>query len=356
MKVLFDGYLYSLQGTGGINRYFSELIPRLPASVRPTIYGHQPSPLCPISHPRIRVGPPPSAAKFFQRMFLQWCGGFDLIHPTYYHLEPPLSWERIPGKVVLTVHDFVFAKYGHLYKKSSRLLEDQSAAIQRADQIICVSSSTRNDLLERFPSAEDRCSVIPLGASLPKPEKPFVNSGGVPYLLYVGSRVFYKNFPCAVETIVKLNQSGGRVDLVIGGRSLSQDELNLVSDLGASSYIRVCENPNDNTLAELYLGAIALIYPSLYEGFGLPPLEAMTLGTPVLGLGISSLPEVVGRGGVLIDPEATHAEAFAEAARRILEDDEFQNQLAEAAIAQASKFHWKRTAEETFAVYQRATA
>lgn len=352
MRIFYDGYINQLQKAGGVNRYFAEIISRLPAAVQPTLFGAVPPALHAPKHARLRHVAPPPLSRFLKKPIHFWASSFQIVHPTYYHLTSPLEWSGIRAPVVLTVYDFVFSKFASHYDRSAKLLQAQQEAISRADLILCISHSTRADLLERFPDCEDRSVVTHLAATVPS-ARDSARAHPKRYLLFVGARVFYKNFDLAVQTVQLLRKNGEDVHLVVAGPPWTDAEKAFLAEQKVGDSVHIWNFPDDERLAVLYRDAEALIYPSQYEGFGLPPLEAMTLATPVLALKSSSLPEVIGRGGILIDPQESTPESFARAATSILQDASFRNQLASAAKAQAAGFHWDRTAAETIAAYER---
>lgn len=351
MRILYDGYIFFLQKAGGVNRYFREIITRLPAPVRPTIYGSHKPALHPPSHPNLRWKTPPRFADLLRTPLGWWSTSFDVFHPSYYHLTRPFDWRALRKPVVLTVYDFTFSKYAHRYERSEKLLRDQEAAIRRADIILCISHSTRADLLERFPDCEGRSVVTHLASSLPAPIS-IRCPHDRPYFLFVGARAFYKNFDLAVRAVELLNKCGHQVDLLVVGPPWKDEEEKSLAEQGADRFVKLFEFPPDEILVSLYSHCVALIYPSEYEGFGLPPLEAMTQGAPVLALRTSSLPEVVGDGGILIDPQSATGEAFAGAAGELLESVPRRETLSRAAIEQSRKFSWDRAALETCAAYR----
>ena len=353
MRILYDGYIFSLQRAGGVNRYFCEIISRLPEAARPTIYCTNRPSLHEPNHPGIRWRTPPPLAEILRPAIQWWSSTFDVFHPSYYHLTSPFDWSSIRKPVVLTVYDFVFSKYATRYERSEKLLHAQSAAIRRADIILCISHSTRADLIERFPETEERSIITHLASNMP-PAAEASRLHTREYLLFVGARVFYKNFDLAVEAVRHLNESGHSVDLVVVGPPWSDAERKLLSEKGMDCLVKLYEFPTDEILASLYAHCVALIYPSEYEGFGLPPLEAMTQGAPVLALRTSSLPEVVGAGGILLDPHSATGETFATAAAELLESPARREEISLAAIAQAGNFRWEQTASATCAAYQRA--
>ena len=353
MKVLFDGYIYKLQGNGGINRYFNEIISRLPNGVRPCIYGE---------HPALTLRPQNKNVKYISSiprgiysLGRYASNRFDLIHPTYYHLTPPLEYSKIKTRCIVTVHDFVMAKYADKYEKSQKVIVAQEEAIKSADYIVCVSESTRSDLLNRFPECEDRSSVTHLASSLSRSQNTSKSIHPGPYCLYVGSRVFYKNFHWALEAISILKKRSLDVDLVVVGESWNAEERSLISN-AYKGKIRLVENPNDEVLSSLYENALALIYPSNYEGFGLPPLEAMTMGCPVIAQRTSSLPEVVGEAGILMDPARASAKVIAEAVQSLLMDSVMRSNLCAKGLAKSQDFSWHKTAQATLEAYNKATS
>ena len=345
-----------MQRTGGVNRYFAEIISRLPGTFRPVIYGCRPSaPHVPV-HPALRhVGRPPLHI-LSDPLVTAWSRGFNLIHPTYYHLTPPLSASTLRSRLVVTVHDFVMVRYADLYARSGKLITAQDAVIRAADYLICVSHSTRNDLLERFPECEGRSTVIHLGTTV-RPASP--NAGravGAPYVLYVGSRVFYKNFELSLKAAAEWRRRGVDLSLVVAGPPATDTERELLHRLDLENCAKFVEFPNDAELAALYRGALVLLYPSCFEGFGLPPLEAMAHGCPVIALGTSSLPEVVGDGGILLDPLSASAETVADAVVELATNEIVRTGLSQRATAQAAKFDWDNTVRETVKVYDRVCA
>lgn len=287
-------------------------------------------------------------------LFPLWTARFDLFHPTYYHLTSPLEWKTIRTPVVLTVYDFVFWRYGHLYERSQKLLDAQDEAIQRADLLLCISESTRNDLLERFPECSSRSVVTPLastichGSGAPREH-------ACPYFLYVGARVFYKNFQLTVNAIRTLRRTHPEVELLVVGPPWTDDEASTLSQTHANQFVHLCGHVNDSQLEGLYEHATALLYPSEYEGFGLPVLESMARGTPVIALKTSSIPEVAGKGGVLLDPSSATAEAISSTAAKILEDTEHREALSIEAVRQAQKFSWDLTVRATLEAYHSLT-
>ncbi|MCF7728837.1 MAG: glycosyltransferase family 4 protein [Chthoniobacterales bacterium] len=353
MNILYDTYIFKLQKAGGINRYISDIISNLPSTFHPFFFRKTTN--------KIHI-PNNSDLKFFwlpkQLSRSSWLldtrlRSIDVIHTSYYQITPPLTWDNIPGKVVVTVYDFIMARFPHRLEKSSKVISSQTAAIKRANHIICISEATRNDLLERFPECEKKSSVIYLASSLSPPPNSIQNPYQQRYFIFVGNRDSYKNFDLTLNAFALLKVKNKDLRLVIIGSFWNEKEEQQVKELGIWDSVDLIENPNDQTLAILYKYAEALIYPSEYEGFGLPPLEAMTMGTSVIALKTSSLPEVVGSSGILINPLQASPGAIAEAASSLLNASvEERNNSSLKAIEQASRFSLEKTLQETVAIYQ----
>ena len=353
MNILFDTYIYKLQSVGGINRYIAEIISGLPEDFHPFLFKKIERTLFLPSHPHLKNFWMPKDTRL-SPLLMKWkLRSIDIVHPSYYELCFPLLWSEIPCKVVITLHDFTMMRFAERYEKSGKVISAQREAIKRADHIICVSNSTRNDLLERFPETATRSSVIHLASSLSQPDELISRRFEKKYFLFVGARTFYKNFNLTLHAFAHLSKKYSDLLLVVVGRNFNEEENKLMNELGIADAVKVVEHPNDLQLGILYKYSVALLYPSEYEGFGLPPLEAMKMGVPVIALNISSLPEVVGSGGILIDPKDASPHVLAEAAESLLTSEALRKSLSEEALQQARQFSWKKTIQQTVDVYQK---
>lgn len=352
MKILYDPYIYKLQQAGGINRYVSEIISRLPRTFHPYVFKKIENKILAPCNKDLNFFCLPEILSRSPWLLRQRLRSMDLIHPSYYHLSAPLAWKNIPGNVVVTVHDFIMARFADRYERSEKVIQDQSAAIKRADHIICVSQSTQRDLLERFPQCASRSSVIPLASSLCLPPSDAQGIYQQRYFLYVGHRNFYKNFYLTLQVFALLKKKYDDLRFIVVGPSWSDEEKKHLYHLGVADSVDLLEHPDDTLLAILYKYCEALFYLSEYEGFGLPPLEAMKMGAPVIALQTSSLPEVIGSGGILIEPAQASPQNIAEAVTSLLDSQKERNELSEKAVRQANQFSWERTMRETLKVYQ----
>jgi glycosyltransferase involved in cell wall biosynthesis len=224
-------------------------------------------------------------------------------------------------------------------------------AIRHANSIICVSENTKTDLLKFFPQVEDKISVIYEGSEVsyndslgnePVPKEP--------YFLYVGSRAVYKNFHLLLQAFPKVLGVKKNLKLGIVGSPLSTEEKKLIGELGINENIEYFGYVSSQHLAKLYRCSIALVYPSLYEGFGLPPLEAMTCGTAVIAANISSVPEIVGDAGLLIDPYSETE--LIDSMLSLLQDSSAREKLIQNGISRAKNFSWDDNVNKIVDLYR----
>ena len=279
------------------------------------------------------------------------------------HVGPlPVGWRS-----VLTVHDLAFWRVPESHEPASRAYYDglrRSAA--EAARIICVSHATKADLLAECPEVEPKIRVVheapdPVysGAASPHPNPLPEGEGRRPYFVVVGTISPRKNVSRIVEAFARVVGRGGmeqRPELVIVGAD-GYDAARvhrLPAELGIDAEVRFVGVQPAREVARLYRSALALVFPSLLEGFGLPVLEAMAARAPVITSDRSSLPEVAGEAALLVDPERT--EQLSEAMWRVATDETLRERLRTAGLARAASFTWERAARETMAVLDEAAA
>jgi glycosyltransferase involved in cell wall biosynthesis len=285
---------------------------------------------------------------------VEWLTPFDVLFAPNF-IPPPTE-----QPFVVTVHDIAFALFPetatHL---SPRWHAGFRRGIERAGRILVPSAATRNDLVERFDVAPARVSVVPLGVeparNVTDAELDAVRGRhGLdgPYVLFVGGIERRKNLPALVRAFASLPQDLG-ISLVLAGGSVARDPRaarELESAMRASSdgvrrRVVTTGYVSEDDKAALLAGAEALVYPSTYEGFGFPVLEAMAAGTPVVTSDRSSLPEVAGGAALLVDPASD--EAIARGIERVLTDSELRKRLHAAGPDRARSYTWERTARGT---------
>ena len=277
----------------------------------------------------------------------------DIVHETYYHsdrLAPKKS------KIVVTVHDMIHEKLSQFVRREmfgmDRTSQIKKEAVTRADQIICVSENTKKDLIEILDINPEKVNVVYHGPSLKLTTNSQNNLAEFkPYILYVGERISgHKNFRLFLQAYANSTQLKNNFNLVcFGGGSLSKTELKLIQELGLSPEKIFQISGNDTTLANFYRSASIFVYPSLYEGFGIPLLEAMALDCPIACSNTSSLPEVVGNAAEFFNPQ--QPDSMTNAIENVLFSSDKSTELVKLAREQVKKFSWEKTAKETKEVY-----
>jgi len=266
-------------------------------------------------------------------------------HQTYYRYYAP----AYKGKRVLTLHDMTYELFPERFSPQDPAIRDKRQSIDRADAIIAVSVSAKNDLVRLCNIPPERVTVIYHGNSLtvtPR-DKPPVNG---PYILYVGQRVPHKNFPVLLKAYCnspRIHREFGL--LCFGGDPFTEEEKQVLARHGLLN--RAFQTAgSDELLASCYTGASLLAYPSLYEGFGLPLIEAMHYGCPVVSSNAGSLAEIGGKAAEYFDPNS--ADGCAAAMERVLFDAPLRNGMIERGRLREKEFSWDACASQTLAFYK----
>jgi glycosyltransferase involved in cell wall biosynthesis len=269
----------------------------------------------------------------------------DVFHQTYY---APL-YRGFRGKRIVTVHDMTYELYPALFPSTEAASRMKREAVERADGIIAVSESSRRDLMRILGVPGERIRTIHHGNSLLLDRGPRPEVEGE-YVLYVGQRIAHKNFSALLRAFARApGVAAGHRLVCFGGTELTADERRSIRELGLEGKVLRLSGP-DRLLANLYGYARALIYPSLYEGFGLPLLEAMGFGCPIAASGTSSLPEVAGEAAIYFDPQ--DEEAMAHAIAQVTGDSELRARLSAEGRRRARGFTWDRCAAEHMEFYR----
>lgn len=361
---VFDGDIFLRQSCGGISRYFCSLATALHAGGRPPVivaplHRNQMLARLPKGIVRgLRIGGPAwltqraMAAANGRRMLATWEDWLQpaVVHHTYYSSIPRRKAGRVPR--VVTVHDMIPELMPHLVPGEEHTVAAKRRAVHEADHVICVSERTRSDLLNLTGLSPDRVSVVYHGADdLPDVAIEEDSQSRAPaFILYVGNRNGYKNFTTLVEAFAAARSLVADTEIVaFGGGSFSRDERNRFATLGVANRIRHCHG-DDETLVRLLRTALVMVYPSLYEGFGLPPLEAMAQGCPVICSHAASMPEVVGTAALLFDP--TSVDELSGLLRRVAADATLLQDLIARGRERSRRFSWSACAENTARIYE----
>jgi len=372
MHIAID-YTAAVQQRAGIGRYTRELVGallRLPESQeaghRYTLFaaaGGQavPADLPPFPAVRFRFLPLSDewAARLWHRARLPvpvevFTGPVDLFYSPDFVLPPT----RPGTRTLLTVHDLSFLRYpDHFVPKLVRYLERVvPASVARADRVLADSEATRADLIRLLGTPPEKVEVLYSGVDArfrPKPEprerERLRARYGLdrPYVLSVGTLQPRKNFVRLIRAFARLPDTG-RVLVIAGGRGWLYESV-LEEAARHPDRVRVMGFVEDADLPALYRGADLFVFPSFYEGFGLPVLEAMACGVPVVCSGVSSLPEVAGDAALLVDPE--DEDGLMGAMRRALEDEGLRREMMARGRARAAEFTWERAAQQLLGVF-----
>ena len=258
---------------------------------------------------------------------------------------------------VTVVHDVIPLDFPDYYPRQQlyfrRLVP---AVLRRARVVVAVSEATRRRVIAAYGLSPARVRTVLNGfdAEQFSPDGPVSDDGGLPYVLFVGNLLPHKNLPRLVEAVARAATSTPvRLVVVGGGRPRAVAQLRTLADrVGAGVERRAFVSPSE--LAPLLRGARALVLPSLAEGFGLPAVEAMACGTPVIAGNVAALPEVVGDAGLLVDPR--DVTALADAVVRVLSDDRLRKELGARGLERAARFSWARCAGELLGIVREVAA
>lgn len=282
--------------------------------------------------------------------------GADILHAPILIVPPR---KRVP--LVVTVFDLTFLMFPHQHLRSTRVLLGSGLrrAVRSADAFLAISENTKRDLVRLCGISPDRIHVTPLAADplfRPSADNGALARHGIdrPYVLYVGTLEPRKNIAVLLRAFAALQDEGVLEETLLvlaGAKGWMYDEIfALITQLGLRDRVRTLGYVADEDLPVLYSEAQVFVYPSLFEGFGLPVLEAMQCGAPVITTNVSSLPEVAGDAGVLISPD--DVAGLTRELRGILSEPERRADLRGRSLARAALFSWQKTAQLTAEVYQ----
>jgi glycosyltransferase involved in cell wall biosynthesis len=365
MRILYDAQMFTWQNYGGITRYFYELAsrfykdPELHISLSILLSDNYYIRNCSFAkHWRgaqnLSFKGKMSAYRLINQIYNRYKVPnipFDLLHPTYYN---PYFLKCLKGRpYIITVFDLIHELYPDTLAANQKTVRKwKRTSILKADLLIAISESTKRDLMSIYGLHASKIHVVPLAASLSGESSAHTGAMQLPcrYVVYVGARsAGYKNF----ETLAQAFQLAGNKDkglylVCVGGGPFSSSEARLFARLGISDKVRQM-SISDKEMFEMYSRARLLVYPSLYEGFGIPLLEAFTCGCPAAVSNSSSLPEVGGDACLYFDPG--NAGEMAEKIGTLVEDGKLRDSLIEKGLRQARKFSWDSTAASTKQIY-----
>lgn len=359
VKVIYDTQTFDIQQFGGISRYFYEIIRNLRATGDdahlPMLFSknHYLSRHDVTSH---FSAMPMGFYKCFKGVFkalnrrhtleAMHRSGYDVFHPTYYD---PFFLDSLNGKpFVLTIHDMIHEKFPQYFSSSDPTAAHKALLASQAARIIAISDNTRRDIINILGVSPDKIDVIYHGITPVKPTRTLSLPDS--YILFVGQRGGYKNFPLLLSAFAALSAKHPQLHLVCTGRAFCSQESQEFATLGLTGKIHHF-SATEPQLAQLYRQATAFVFPSLYEGFGIPILEAWANSCPVLLSNTSCFPEICDEAGVYFDPASR--QSLSEALERIVSDRALRQRITELGSKRVADFTWQKTATLTHATYRK---
>ena len=367
MQLIIDGLIYQRQAVGGVSRIFTEILPRmcemdssLEISIITTQELKQPLPthnnigqqnLFPVDN---YLKPAWVWREFDLRSkFINWKigdGKETIWHSTFF-----TRLDQWVGKEVLTVHDLISELYPEYFTKykDEKLRAIKRKCIMSADAVLCVSMNTQKDLIEFYDLPIEKTHVVPnaynpIFTQNSEYQPITLIPNNKPFLLYVGVRWGYKNFLTLVESY-SVWKYRHEVDVIVVGSDWSDEEKEILIQLKLQDNVHLVSNIPDELLVDLYIQALAFVFPSLYEGFGIPLLEAMACGCPIVASRIPTSLEVAGDIPFYFEP--TEIDSLLLALDRVYQQDNVDQKVA-AGLELVKKYSWDRTARETLSIYK----
>ena len=359
VRICFD-HLCFWEKYGGVSKYFVELIKRLPAESTKLLLKFTNNEYVPELGSNYKIHPffnninIKGKAKLLSEIGKLYSipnllkGGFNIYHPTHYDCY---GFKFLPKNVrtVATVHDMNFFRIPQFYTPNSKLKRDQEKIIGLVDHIITISNKSKEDLQDIFNIPDERITVIYHGIDNNWIKSAPDISFPEPYFLFVGRRSEYKNFNRVLEAIRIVNETYHNVNLYCAGGNATKEEIAIISELKLQEKVKFIQASNIE-LANLYKQAIGFIFPSFYEGFGLPILEAMSAGCPTILANASCFPEIAGSSALYFSP--SDSEELADKMQLLINDNNLRTSLIEAGYNQISKFSWDKSANQHMEVYK----
>ena len=369
MNLYFSHHIFSTQDVGGISRYFVELARELVQETRelPNFSIKILSPIFVNAYlsefpSSIVIGKRVPFPKRGRRLLAginqaisipYFTTKKGIYHETYYDGFAALLASKSSIARVTTVHDCIHEIFPHHFSRRDRTSKLKKASIERADLIFCVSHSTKSDLIHYFDVNPEKIRVIHLGLTPMLPSSPQLTAeekiADRPYFLFVGNRGLYKNGRRLMLAFARSQAKREGMSLVFfGGEPPSFEEQQWIISNDLEKQIIFVQG-DDEKLAKYYQSATAFVFPSLYEGFGLPLLEAMSAGCPVICSNTSSFPEVARDAALYFDP--IHVDAITFALDRFLNDSSLKDRLVQKGFENVKDFTWRKCAQLTLSAY-----
>ncbi len=366
MKLLYDHQIFVAQKFGGISRYFNELMqadyPNFSFDkIDPDLFITKNNSVNKedlISRGLRYVKKKTSISKTDEQHIalpqeaLSVLSGndFDLFHPTYYD---PYFLKISDKPFVLTVYDMIHEIYKEYFPVNDITSHNKKLLCEKANHIIAISERTKEDLISIFRVPEEKITTILLASNFDKavPKKPETIGEVENFILFVGSRGLYKNFYFPIIALSKILRNDKTINVLCSGVPFTVDELHFFKDYQIDKQMHHVYLIGDDELAWAYSNALFFIFPSLYEGFGFPILEAFACNCPVISSTGGSLPEVAGNAALYFDPKSY--QEISDAANSILYNSDLRSSLINSGQKQLKLFTWEKCRQQTFNIYKK---
>jgi len=361
MNIVIDASVYESRGQRGIARIFTNTLPLIcdaHPEVNVTLIFRKPPQMAYPQHPQIKIIFLPNVYRlrpwrFWKTRYKMVQDGLILLlvglNPrniwfSTYFTTPPSKWR---GKQVVFVHDMIYELFRELMPESKKVIELKRNAILHADKVFCNSETTASDLVRLYPTVQSKVIVTHLShdkffTHLSKDMIKTVITEE--FILYVGKRDYYKDFATLLEAYAQWKHKT-KIRLFLVGPELTSEEKSSIVGLGLINNIKIFANADDQTLRDLYNQALAFVYPSLYEGFGIPLLEAMACGCVVIASRIPSTLEIVKDAPVYFEPD--NPASLNEALDVIFDEEEINTHIAKG-YQISSEYSWEKTAQKMY--------
>lgn len=359
MKVLIDNQIFEQQKFGGISRYFTmlesgnDIIQRMESFIQDNSSNNQIHKRIQrklgrviFNHPQIQNESNQRADFYISQLEnLQ----YDIFHPTYFdnyflgHIKKPF---------VLTVYDMIHEKYAEYFENNVDSINKRRLC-EKADKIIAISNSTKKDLIDIFEVPKEKIEVIYLATDYDSigATKPIFDFQGMRYLLFTGNRYIYKNFFTFLIAVSPILKQYKDLQLICTGPNFNALEKRWIEDLGINDKVKSCFCENDSELVYLYQHAECFIFPSLYEGFGFPLLEAFACNCPIISSNGGSLPEIADNAAVYFNPKDIRE--MRQSILNVISDLSLKKELVEAGKLRLKDFSWDKCRIETNLLYSK---
>lgn len=363
MKILYDHQIFSLQKYGGISKYFCELIKNIPPEHKFNLslilsdnqylkedYEFFKKKNIPLPDKEFR-------GKGFLKRKIYYLNkqysrrsissnNYDLFHPTFYD---NYFFDSLKRPYIITIHDLIAFKFKDTFFRKETIRPQMEKAIKNANRIISISQNTKKDIVDIFNINPEKIDVIYHGYNKQCIKTKLNNYGS--YILFVGTRNGYKNFKTFARAVSCLLNKENGLKLICVGEPFSNEEiaeLRRLKILKQTTALTV----DEKTLNNLYSNALVFVYPSLYEGFGMPILEAYANNCPVCLSNTSCFPEIAQNAGIFFDPD--DHESILSAIEKVIYDNDCSKEIVIAGQNRLTSFSWEKAAKETISSYNKA--